>query len=144
MLRLGDFMAIRFYVNGNAGQRDGSLISNGDGSAPLMFDGMYPGSAAITIARTVLIRADLGEEWRDVDVYLKSPSQLTYASNDLANGSGTLRIAFMVVGPLLPKLFFPKIADINIPLTIYAVAKPSDTGSPDISVDIALVGTRVV
>ena len=64
-------MAIRLYIGGTAGNKDGELISKGDMSNPIVFDGYDIETGDVKYAQfaKVYVRADEGEEW--VGVCLK-------------------------------------------------------------------------
>ena len=64
-------MAVRLYIGGTEGNQDGELISNGDMSNPITFDGYDIETGDVSYAQfaKVYLRADAGEEW--VGVCLK-------------------------------------------------------------------------
>ena len=64
-------MAVRLYIGGTEGNQDGELISNGDMSNPITFDGYDIETGDVSYAQfaKVYLRADVGEEW--VGVCLK-------------------------------------------------------------------------
>lgn len=64
-------MAVRLYIGGTEGLQDGELISNGDMSNPITFNGYEIETGDISYAQfaKVYLRADPGEEW--VGVCLK-------------------------------------------------------------------------
>ena len=64
-------MAVRLYIGGTAGNKDGELISNGDMSNPITFDGYDIETGDVSYAQfaKAYLRADEGEEW--VGVCLK-------------------------------------------------------------------------
>lgn len=128
-------MALRFYRNATAGARDGVLVSSGDETAPIIFDGMYPGVA--TVSKTlsnIAIRADSGEVWRFVYLTCRGTNAVKFKI-DSVNGStiiGTNRSALI-----------KKVDDTNTLLSINTEASPSDTGSPDTTVDLVAWGVRI-
>ena len=64
-------MAVRLYIGGTAGNKDGEPISNGDMSNPITFDGYDIETGDVSYAQfaKAYLRADEGEEW--VGVCLK-------------------------------------------------------------------------
>ena len=64
-------MAVRLYIGGTAGNKDGEPISNGDMSNPITFDGYDIETGDVSYAQfaKLYLRADEGEEW--VGVCLK-------------------------------------------------------------------------
>lgn len=64
-------MAVRLYIGGTEGNKDGTLVSNGDMSNPIVFDGYDIESGDVSYAQfaKAYLRADEGEEW--VGVCLK-------------------------------------------------------------------------
>ena len=64
-------MAVRLYIGGTEGNKDGTLVSNGDMSNPIVFDGYDIESGDVRYAQfaKAYLRADEGEEW--VGVCLK-------------------------------------------------------------------------
>lgn len=64
-------MAVRLYIGGTEGNKDGALVSNGDMSNPIVFDGYDIESGDVSYAQfaKAYLRADEGEEW--VGVCLK-------------------------------------------------------------------------
>ena len=65
-------MGLKFYVGGTTGAQNGTLLSDGDMTNPLIFDGMYP-AAGVTVSksRSIHIRADAGETWHWVQVQVR-------------------------------------------------------------------------
>lgn len=64
-------MAVRLYIGGTEGNKDGELVSNGDMSNPITFDGYDIETGDVKYAQYAKahLRADEGEEW--VGVCLK-------------------------------------------------------------------------
>lgn len=64
-------MAVRLYIGGTAGNKDGKAISQGDMSNPFTFNGYDIESGSVKYAQyaKAYLRADEGEEW--VGVCLK-------------------------------------------------------------------------
>lgn len=64
-------MAVRLYIGGTEGNQDGELISNGDMTNPITFDGYDIETGDVSYAQfaKLYLRADAGEEW--VGVCLK-------------------------------------------------------------------------
>lgn len=75
-------MAIHFYYGGTDGKQDGTLISNGDLTSPLVADGFYPASG-VTLSKTIpiQIRADAGETWQAVSIAFVSDTEDIYNGN---------------------------------------------------------------
>ena len=130
-------MALRFYAGGTSGLKDGTLISNGDGSAPIVFDGMYPGSADIAVSKIVMIRADEGEEWCDVNISLK-------AATAISDANVRIDLAAPDAGYPGSLFFYPWVGSANKPVQLIALAKPTDTGSPDTRTDLCVNAWRLV
>ena len=130
-------MALRLYMNGTEGMRDGTPISSGDGTAPLLLDGLYPGTSEVTLTKNICIRGDLGEEWRDVNIGIhRSPAlastdeRRVFTTNGGANDGPTNHFFYFFVG------------DTNRMLEIKARATPADTGAPDTAAKIFVHGWR--
>ena len=151
-------MALRFYINGSRGGTDGTELSGGNGSSPIMFDGMYPGTSTIGIYRTISIRPDSGEDWRDVMILIKhnqsDPANIRMCfKTDYGNGYYTTLggvnctgIAFEYIPDLqlqIMGIYVPRLKANNSNFTIYCFAKTTDTGSPDISAEIVAFGRKL-
>lgn len=140
-------MAIRFYIGGTEGMKNGTLISNGDGTAPIMFDGIYPGAAEVTISRTISIRADEDEEWLYINIGIDSTVKVnaTAADNRIFFGNVSLDPG-NVWGTTGPgqSIFVPYVGDLNRNFVVYARAKPTEVGSPDTSIRLVANGRRLV
>jgi len=131
-------MGLHFYLNGTEGQKDGILISSGDLTNPIVFDGMYPGSATVKKTVNVAIRADAGEVWRFVNIVLKGTHahRFTFANYADWYMSSTKAIALGTGGGLL----ILKVTDTNKVFQLTAAAAPTDTGSPDTTVKLVSWG----
>jgi len=130
-------MGLHFYLNGTEGQKDGILISSGDLTNPIVFDGMYPGSATVKKTVNVAIRADAGEVWRFINIVLKGTHahRFTFGGYQRAMGNSA-PIALGEGGGLL----ILKVTDTNKVFQLTAAAAPTDTGSPDTTVKLVSWG----
>ena len=133
-------MGLHFYLGGSEGATDGTLISKGDLSAPVIFDGMYPGASSVTVTRKICIRTDAGETWRDVNIQLKN------------NVNQRLRISVISKGcqgwvssnpPGLFSLFLPELTGVNIAFNVIATAVSTENNSPDTSVSLIAFGRLI-
>lgn len=126
-------MGLKFYKNATAGTKDGVLLSSGDGTEPIIFDGMYPGVATVSKSfSNIAIRADDGEVWRCVYLTCKGTNAGKFyisASNTYISTSYNALIR--------------KVTDTNTLITVTAEASPTDAGSPDTSVDLVAWGVRI-
>lgn len=136
-------MALHFYMGGTTGNQDGTEISNGDLTNPLIFDGAYP-AAGTTLEKsiTIHIRADAGETWKGVILALISTAKQNNASR--ANIQAEFFIAIRGVSNsgsyATQKLqYLPSVSDTNIAITVTAYFSGSATNTPDTSVKIAAV-----
>lgn len=61
-------MAIRLYIGGTEGQKDGEEVSHGDMSNPITFDGYDIETGDVSYAQfaKIYLRADPGETWAGV------------------------------------------------------------------------------
>ena len=141
-------MALRIYSGGTVNMKDGILVSNGDESAPIIYQGMYPGSADVQVNKKLCIRADNGEVWRDVTLYLIKGSADYFDKSY----SGSMRMS-LSGGPwqysgvweqATAQLYFHKITDTNTIFDLWTFVKPTDSGSPDISYNLYVSGRRTV
>lgn len=131
-------MAIRFYMNGTEGAKDGTEISSGDLSNPLVVDGLYPG-AGITVSKSVavMIRADPGETWKGVVVAVTCKTNeinrfLINAENHICfKGNGRYYCKFP---------FLPELKDVNKQLTLTVMANGDESNSPDTTTKLQVIG----
>jgi hypothetical protein len=131
-------------MNATDGLQDGTLISSSDGTAPVVFDGMYPGAA--TVSKTVgnlAIRADAGEVWRFVNLTFKGTSinRFIFTGANVGN-SLSYKLATTNTTNAVDALL-KKVTDVNIGFSVTADAAPADSGSPDTSVQMVSWGWRV-
>ena len=132
-------MAVRFYMNGTEGAQDGTEISNGDLSNPLVADGFYP-AAGVTVSKSipVMVRADAGEVWKCVAVAVTSTTANEinkFALNGshymlmLGNGSNIANIPF-----------FAELTDKNQALQLTVSASGDESNSPDTTQKLMVLG----
>lgn len=141
-------MALHFYLGATSGNADGTLISSGDNTAPVVFDGMYPatGSWASKTVSTIAIRADSGEVWRRVHVTLQfndSATSFQYASITASSAAASQGVYYTYGSYMKNVLFIKKVTDVNIMLTVSMLAYGSDTsGSPDTNIKLVAWGDK--
>lgn len=135
-------MSLKFYQNATDGAKDGTLISSSDGTAPVIFDGMYPGASTVSKTISIAIRADAGEVWRFVNLTCKGTSLAKFKLDGTNLGSYGSAKLWVDVQPAR-SCFIRKVTDTNIVFSVTAEASPSDTGSPDTSVSLVAWGWRV-
>lgn len=135
-------MALHFYMNGTTGAQDGTEISNGDLSNPLLFDGFYVASGVdVSKTKTIYIRADAGETWKTVLVVLVSNDSKNYQFT--ISGSQAARIGDQTY-PHFSCNFFPTITDTNVSMTVTAIVNGSKTDTPDTKVKLMIIsGVKV-
>ena len=135
-------MALHFYINGTTGAQDGVEISNGDLSNPLVFDGFYAASGvALSMTKTIHIRADAGETWNGVVVALVSDTQYPtkyYLAPRFSEGYQSTYICTV----MLP--IFPVLKDTNCPIDLTVYATGGESGSPDTTAKFMVIGGRKV
>ena len=126
---------IRFYMNGTAGKQDGTEISNGDLSNPLVVDGFYP-AAGVTVSKTVtvMVRADAGETWKCVQVTVGSTTTDERTKYSISTPH-FIRYNYSTGVPLIPSL-----SDTNQALTITVSANGSETNTPDTTQKLMVIG----
>ena len=127
-------MAIRFYMNGTKGATDGTEISNGDLTNPLVVDGFYP-AAGVTVSKTVtlMVRADAGETWKGVILAITSDTDerdkfALYSQNEIYYGDYCR----------LP--FYPELKDVNQYLNLTVSANGDESNSPDTTQKLQVIG----
>ncbi|MCH4157639.1 MAG: hypothetical protein LKF34_03445 [Acidaminococcaceae bacterium] len=132
-------MAIRFYVNGTVGAQDGTEISSGDLSNPLVADGFYP-AVGVTVSKSipVMVRADTGEVWKCVAVAVTSTTaneidkfalNSSYLMQMLGNGNNIANIPF-----------FAELTDKNQALQLTVSASGDESNSPDTTQKLMVLG----
>ena len=125
-------MALHFYGGAvTIGGTNGTLLSSGDGSAPLVFDGMFPGASDVTKKLTIAVRADPGEQWYHCVISLKGTYQNRFYLSNYAYTSTNMSFG--------NSLYYPIVGDTNKLLDITAYAGPTDPTGPDTSVDLVIV-----
>lgn len=130
-------MGLHFYYGGTLGAADGTLISSGDLTSPLIFDGMYPGSSTSSVAKTLFLRADAGEIWRDVNIILREFTTTSHFS--LSAPSKGFIGGYTASDKSI--FWIPKVTDVNISMTLTASSTSTETsGSPDTSAYIIAFG----
>ena len=137
------YLSLKFYKNATDGAKDGTLISSSDGTSPIIIDGMYPGAA--TVSKTIgniAIRADDGEVWRFVNLTFKGTNLAKFKFAGDSVGTTLASKLFASSNPARNCLI-KKVTDANIVFSVNAEASPSDSGSPDTSVDIVAWGWRI-
>lgn len=132
-------LALHFYLNGSTGNRDGTLLSSGDWSNPLVFDGLYPGAASVFKTLTIHIRADMGETWRAVNLQFKGTNNARFK---FTGGVSYFQTTGFYDPGYGATAFFLKIQDINFAVPIKVEATPKDTNSPDTSVQLVAWGVQ--
>ena len=137
-------MAIRFYVGGTPGATDGTLISSGDMTAPVIFDGMYPAAGVIaTKAKNIFVRADPGEVWMGVHMALVAPSGRIYISNYIYNASVPTISWDNNAGPNGLRMYLPKLGSVNIGFILTASINGSDLVATDLTCYLTARGVKV-
>lgn len=132
-------MAIRFYMNGTKGATDGTEISNGDLTNPLVADGFYP-AVGVTVSKSipVMVRADTGEVWKCVAVAVTSTTaneidkfalNSSYLMQMLGNGNNIANIPF-----------FAELTDKNQALQLTVSASGDESNSPDTTQKLMVLG----
>ena len=132
-------MAIHFYKGGTSGAQDGTLISEGDLSNPLIVDGFYPASG-VTLTKDVAIavRADSGETWRLVQLGIKSSTLASVKKYSIVGGTKKI---YWWNGAIA---FLPTVTDKNQIITVRVSASGNETNSPDTSAKLcAFGGTKI-
>ena len=130
-------MGLKFYVGGTTGAQNGTLLSDGDMTNPLIFDGMYP-ATGVTVSklRSIHIRADAGETWHWVQVQVRG----AYSANfGLTSNVGANDGYHSSIGCLL----LATVTDVNQPITISGSCSGSDTNSPDVTSKLVAWGWKV-
>lgn len=136
-------MALHFYMGGTTNNQDGTEISNGDLTNPLIFDGAYP-AAGTTLEKsiTIHIRADAGETWKGVVVGGTSQTKMQVA-NRIFFGSNSRNSVINISGAnnssATRPLYLQSVSDVNIAIIVTAFFYGNDTNSPDTSVKIAVM-----
>ena len=134
-------MAIHFYKGGTSGAQDGTLISEGDLSNPLIVDGFYPASG-VTLTKDVdiAVRADSGETWRLVQLGIKSSTLASVQKYKIVGG--TKKIYCRNWNGVIA--FLPTVTDKNQIITVRVSASGDETNSPDTSAKLcAFGGTKI-
>lgn len=121
-------MAIRFYINGTQGGKDGTEVTAAN---PIVADGLFPSpSAAATKKVNVYIRADEGESYNQVyyGSVLADYTKLRVASTPTANSQ------MIEIRDRAQELFLlKKVTDTNTEITLLFSATADETGTVDTS-----------
>ena len=127
---------IRFYMNGTEGAQDGTEISNGDLSNPLVVDGFYP-AAGVTVSKTVtvMVRADAGETWKLVIIAVVSTT-----TNERSKFAVTTEYSINNSGPSNNFPYFPEVTSVNQALTLTVSANGGESNSPDTTQKLMIIG----
>lgn len=129
-------MGLKFYINGTVGAKDGTLVSSGNMMSPIVFDGMYPGASGSQVSKTIFIRADDGETWRDVNMQFKGSTSARFEYSSPSSGFVT---GYDSGNPQVI-LFLPKVTSNNISFVVTAKSLSSESTSPDTSVSLVAWG----
>lgn len=132
-------MAIRFYMNGTEGATDGTEISNGDLTNPLVVDGFYP-AAGITVSKTVtlMVRADAGETWKGVIIAVVSSTTDERSKFNISGIKEILTVINQSGHRLTP--FYPSVSNVNQALTLTVSASGNESNSPDTTQKLMMIG----
>lgn len=134
-------MAIRFYMNGTEGATDGTEISNGDLTNPLVADGFYP-AAGTTVSKNIdlMLRADAGETWKCVITAVGSSTTNELSKFALTQPNGNY-VAFYNSSTNAGQLpFYAEVKDVNQKLTLTVSASGDENNSPDTTQKLIVVG----
>lgn len=138
-------MALHFYIGGTDGGQDGTEISNGDLSNPLVFDGFNATDGAIVSkTKTIHIRADAGETWYFVCVAAcdsdttGEKSYIFYYNGPTTKLKTYTGMYDSVTGSTYCS-FINKLGDTNIPIQIIGTFVGGES-SPDSSIKLVVIG----